>query len=148
MKELITGPAVVEFVARGVRCTGFQPGATGIGLIQGGQIIAGLVYENYNGRNIEMHIATDGSRQWMTRYFRWAAFDYPFNQLGVERVTAVTASSNIPALQLNDRLGFKTEAVLVGAHPDGDLIIKCMRRADCRYIEEVKNEIRPLHAAA
>ena len=53
---------------------------TAIGLERDGEIVAGVLYEDFNGANVVMHVASDGTAQWMTpEYLRTLATkEYPF----------------------------------------------------------------------
>lgn len=110
-----------------------QRGTT-IGLAEDGKLIAGVLYEDFNKTNIAAHIAGLPDKKWMCRMFLWAMFDYPFNQLKVKRITGVVAASNLAARRFDEHLGFTLEATLKDAHPDGDLLIYCMRREQCRWL--------------
>jgi RimJ/RimL family protein N-acetyltransferase len=105
-----------------------------IGLERDGEIVAGVLYEDYNGANVVMHVASDGTAQWMTPEYLRQCFEYPFKQLGCKRVTGIVPSSNERALRFDERLGFRVEATLKAAHPDGDLIVLSMRRDQCRWL--------------
>lgn len=107
---------------------------TAIGLERDGKLIAGTLFEDFNGANVLMHVAAEPGRQWLNLTYLNRCFDYPFNQLGVRRVTGIVPSSNTDALRFDLHLGFKQEAVLEGAHPDGDLIVLRMMREECRWI--------------
>lgn len=104
-----------------------------IGLAEGTQLLAGMLYEDCNGANIIMHCAAEGS-EWMTREFLWFSFAYPFEQLGVRRVTSPVAATNFKARHFVERLGATLEATLKDAHPTGDLLVYCMRKEDCRWL--------------
>lgn len=112
----------------------YIPGScTAIGRIKNGELIGGVLYEQYNGANVQAHIAGEG-KGWLDREFLWIMFDYPFNQLGVKRITGIVPSSNAAARKFDENLGFVQEAVLEDAHPDGDLIVYRMRRDECRWL--------------
>ncbi len=118
------------------RAGGFWfPGrAATLGLKLRGQLIAGILYEDYNGANISMHVAAEPKAHWMTRKFMYAIFAYPFLQLGCNRVTAVVAESNTVCCRTLLHVGYKVEAVLKDAHPDGNLLMFVMFKADCRWL--------------
>jgi len=88
---IVIGQGVVEWVAKRAACSTHN--AQGIGLQRGGNLIAGVVYEDFNGANVFCHIAAEGSH-WLTRKYLWTIFDYPFNQLKVKRITVPVAASN------------------------------------------------------
>lgn len=104
-----------------------------IGYEREGKLIAGVVYDEFNGANVNMHVAAEGTN-WLARNYLRAVFGYPFNQLKVKRVTGLVASTNQRALDFDLHLGFTVEAVLKDAHPDGDLIVLVMRPESCRWI--------------
>lgn len=105
---------------------------TAIGKIQDGQLVAGVLYEDWNGANVVCHIAGDGN--WATREYLNVIFDYPFNQLKVKRITTPVASTNIKSINLVTRMGFTLECTLAQANPDGDIHLFRMWREECKYI--------------
>lgn len=109
------------------------PGShTAIGKIKNGSLCAGVLYEKFTGTNVTLHIA--GENNWPNREFLWMIFDYPFNQLGVKRVTAPIASTNGKAITLVKSMGFDLECKLSQAIPDGDLLLFCMFKEQCKYL--------------
>ncbi len=132
----LIGPWVSERIGR----KRYVPGtASAIGRIKDGKIVAGVLYEDFNGASVVCHIAGEG-RAWMNRQFLSIIFDYPFNQLKVKQIIGYVVSSNHSARNLDEKLGFKREANLRDAHPDGDLIIYVMRRKDCRWLKDLPYE--------
>jgi len=110
-------------------------GQQGIGVERHGELVGAVLYDEYNGQNIWMHVAgTDGVR-WATKDFVRAVFRYPFEQLQCKRITGWVEASNEKARKLDENLGFKQEAILSGAARDGgDVIIYCMKKEDCRFL--------------
>jgi RimJ/RimL family protein N-acetyltransferase len=101
-----------------------------------GRVIAGAIFEGYNGRNMWAHIAgSEEDTRWQNRRFLKAGFVYAFNIARVDRLSGYVYEGNERARRLDEHLGFKEETRLKGAAPDGrDVIIYCMRREDCRYV--------------
>lgn len=130
---LVTGSGVVEWVARRTNEFGNFGCAVGIGLQRNGELVAGVVYNDYNGKNINAHIAVDGAR--LNRQFVWTIFDYPFNQAKVDRVTCLIGEGNSKSIHLCERFGFTQETRLEAAHPSGDLLVYRMWRHECRWLE-------------
>lgn len=97
-------------------------------------LLAGVLFEDWNGANVLMHVAAVPGRSWLNREFLWFCFHYPFEQLGVKRVTGLVPSSNQDALKFDLNLGFSLEATLKDAHPDGDLLVLAMHKQDCRWL--------------
>lgn len=109
--------------------------ARSIGLRKDGALVAGVIFDGFNGRNVWMHVAARPGRDWMTRYYLRACFHYPFVTCGVDRISGYVNESNQQARRFDEHLGFKEEARLKGAAPDGgDVIIYVMWRQDCRFL--------------
>lgn len=130
---IVLGPQVIEWVAKRTNEHGNFGCAQGIGWSKKGRLIAGVVYNDFNGVNMNMHVAAEGS-QWLTREFLWTCFDYPFNQAKVNRVTGLVGEGNSAAREFDEHLGFILEARLKDAHPTGDLLVYKMLKKDCRWI--------------
>jgi RimJ/RimL family protein N-acetyltransferase len=110
--------------------------AIAVGLEKGGELVAGVIYDHYNGASVCMHVASDGSRQWLNKGFLQFCFEYAFDRLKVKKVIGMVPSDNVPALQFDARLGFSEEARIKDACPGGDLILLTMTRPQCRWIKE------------
>lgn len=106
-----------------------------IGLEKHGRLVAGVLFDNFNGANINMHVASDGSKNWMCREYLWFCFYYPFKQLGVKRITGLVAESNLAARRFDEHIGFELETSLKDAAPDGDLLVYRMTPDKCRWLE-------------
>lgn len=140
MKRIAIGRFVVEWVAKQTEEFGDFGCSVGIGLQKHNgttwEMIAGVAYAQYNGPNIVCHIASDGSKMWMTREYLWTIFDYPFNQAKVDRITVCVGQGNSDSRRFVEHLGFKLEAELDGAHPTGNLLVYRMWRTECRFLEK------------
>lgn len=110
-------------------------GSRAIGLERDGELVAGVIYEGFNGRNVWMHVAAEPSKRWMTKSYLRACFRYPFVQLGCDRVSGYVEGWNEAARKFDEHLGFRPEAVLRGAASDGgDVILYVMWREECKYV--------------
>jgi RimJ/RimL family protein N-acetyltransferase len=142
---------VAEWVAG--KIPGFNLGVTpytAIGLANElGDLIAGVIFDNYTRQNINLHVAAIG-RRWMTKEFLCEVFRYPFIQLGVQRVTGLVPITNGRAVNFDLRLGFTHEGTMRAFLPDGeDLLILGMLREECRWLNiGPKYGRRPESAAA
>ena len=132
--SLVTGAGVVEWVARRTNEFGRFGTDIGIGWARSGALVAGVAYADWNGPNVVCHIASDGSRRWATREYLRVIFDYPFNQLGVKRITVCVGEGNAASRRFVEHLGFTMEAELAGAHSTGHLRIYRLWRHECRYL--------------
>lgn len=106
--------------------------AAAIGWEVDGELVAGTLYDQFNGRSICMHVAAEKP---VTRTFTRTCFDYPFNQLGVQKVIGLVDSTNDSALRFDLHLGFVEEARVKDAGKFGDLILLTMTRQQCRWIQ-------------
>lgn len=110
---------------------------TGLALLDNMVLIAVVIYTDYNGKNCCIHVASDGSKRWMTKTFLRAAFVYPFVELNCTRITGLVAASNGQAISFDRHLGFKVEGRLRQAHVDGsDVIVFGMLRHECRFLKD------------
>ncbi len=117
----------------------YSEGLKGIGLVKDGSLVAGVLYDDWSGPNIWMHVAALPGRRWMTKeaykMYTYACFEYPFLFLGCTRISGWVEASNKDAIKFDEHLGFKPEAVLKKAARDGgDVIIYSMFREDCRFL--------------
>lgn len=113
-----------------------------------GDLVAGVVFNDYTGRNIDMHVAGVGA--WCRPYFFGECFRYPFEQLKVRRVTSRTPADNPLALKFVRALGFRQEGCVRAAlEGDVDLIILGMLREQCRWLGVGKNgwKVQPAASA-
>lgn len=115
--------------------------SAGIGMEEDGELIAGVVYNEYNHVNVNMHVASIGNRRWMTRDYLYVCFDYPFNQLGARRITAFIEDENKDAIRFDEHLGFKYEARMKGAYVNGDILIYVLRKEDCRFLNMTPKKV-------
>lgn len=86
-----------------------SPPFVAIGATKDGQsLCGGAVFNNWNGANIEITLASDSA---LTRGTIRGVYDYVFNQSKATRVTAHTRRSNKAMRELFPRLGFTFESV-------------------------------------
>lgn len=112
---------------------GGEPGVgTGIGMKKDGEMVGGVLYDNFNGASIMAHIALDHP---VTKRLLFLMFDYPFTQLNVNAIIIAISSANTAANRFASKLGFKLQATLKKSAPDGDLILYQMLRENCRFLE-------------
>ena len=126
---------VTTFMRRYLPALKVCEGAVAIGLPRDGVLVAGVLFDNFNGPNIWMHVAAVPGRRWLVRDYLKACFLYPFAVCGVERLWGYVNASNLEARRFDEHLGFRPQAELRGAAADGgDLIVYMMRREWCRYL--------------
>lgn len=102
-----------------------------IGLRKGDDLVAGVVYEDWNGASFVVHICIQGK---MTPSYLASIFHYPFTHCGAKKLIAPIAESNEESIKFVENLGFREEARLLDAHPDGSVLLYTMQRDACRFI--------------
>jgi RimJ/RimL family protein N-acetyltransferase len=107
------------------------PPFTSMGIVDDAdQLIGAIIYNDYNGANIEITVHAPGC---LNRRIIRAMAAYPFEQLGVLRLTSRTKRSNRVMCKLFPRLGFVFEATLkhyFGPSRGDDAIVYRMTRAE------------------
>lgn len=112
----------------------FRPDAKAIGWLNGETIRAVTVFDGFSQCDCNMHIASDGTGNWLTKEFLCRSFAYPFIQLGLRRVTGLVPAKNENAVRFDIHLGFEYEGKCRNALPDDDIIVLGMLREDCRFL--------------
>lgn len=99
-----------------------------------GKLWGGFVYTNFTRRTITMHMAGVGPG-WCTLELLWVGFDYPFNQLKVERVLGTVPSTSEQVLEMDKRGGWVELCRVPGVVIDGDMVVLSMTREGCRWLK-------------
>lgn len=93
-------------------------------------------YTAFIGKTCQMHMV-NLKGGYTPKQLLKASFDYPFNQLGIEKAFGIVNSNNVKAIQYDQKLGFKEAVRFAGMHDDGgDLVVFEMDKTDCRWIRE------------
>ena len=116
---------------------GWHGRAHAIGVGIDGEIVAGMAVMNSNGCNAEISMAATSPR-WASRTTIRKMLEYPFVQLGLRRITTITAASNETALKMNRQLGFKHEGIMRFGMGDEDAIIMGLLREEAdRWLQPI-----------
>lgn len=111
---------IAKFVATGLQRT-IHPPYTALGWVQergeNWRLIGGVVFNDYNGHNMEATIYWDGP---MTRQPIVETLQYVFDQCKCGRLTVKTKFSNARMRRILPRLGFLMEASLKNFFGDGN----------------------------
>lgn len=133
---VVIGPGVVEYVERvNGRKDPYSGYPVGIGIEKDGKLAGGIVFHEFNGANVFIHVASDHPKRWVTREWLHVIFSYAFDQMKVKRVTGIVPESNKTALDFDLSVGFVIESRLTDAHPQGDMLVIKMTRDACRWID-------------
>lgn len=129
-------PVFVDWAQRTLGGIRLARDAKTIAAVRDGEILAVVCYDTFTEFDCHMHIASNGSRRWISRALLREAFAYPFIQCGLRRVTGLVAASNKDAMRFDLHLGFRIEGLCREGAPDGDLFILGMLRRECRFIQQ------------
>lgn len=96
-------------------------------------------YTSFLGKTCQIHVV-NFKKKYTPRRLLWAAFDYPFNQVGVETLIGIVNSNNDLAMKYDQNLGFKEAYRFKGMHDDGgDIVVFEMKKQDCRFLKEFRD---------
>ncbi len=100
--RIVSGPHVGAWVTAQTEGA-FDPNrSVAIGLERDGKLVAGTVYENWNGRSVVCHIAWER----VTPTYMAAVYDYAYNVAGVDKIIGPISSNHTRALALVSKMGF------------------------------------------
>jgi len=131
--HITKGPAIGHWVAKRVDGGYFEGRSEAIGLCKDDQIVAGVIYENWNRKSIWCHIAIEGR---ITSAYVAAIFDYPFNVCQVDKIIVPVGSDNAASIKLVTNMGFAEEGRIKDARVDGDIVFFTMKHDSCRFLTD------------
>ncbi len=127
-------PNASRLIAEGCNVP-FNPAVdVSIARVRDDKIVGGVIFSDYTGASIGIHVASFAP-DWIDKAMLWITFDYPFVQLGVNKLFGQVPASNAHALDFDLRLGFQVEHVVKDVFPDGDLILVSMYRDACKWLK-------------
>lgn len=128
---------VIAWAAERIGIGSFRRDATAIGLERDGVLVAAAVYDTFCEVECCVHLASDGSKNWMNKGFLIAGFAFPFKQCGFLSITGIVPADNETALSFNEHIGWKRVGVRHQAMPGGkDVVLMEMLREDCRFLQK------------
>lgn len=140
MRALLVGhdQDVISYVKRKLNCafTGFPQA---VGQLQDGRLVAGVVWDSWNGASMQIHCASEPGSNWLNPALIREAFRYPFEMCGARKLIALAAEGNHPSQTILEGLGFRLEATLSDAHPTGALMVYTMTPDQCRWLDRGKH---------
>jgi RimJ/RimL family protein N-acetyltransferase len=131
-KPGIVGSWVME------RCEGeWYPGrGSTMGLLDSnGSLVAGIVFESYNGSHLFVHAACLPGG--LNEEFLHACFHYCFVENHCSRISCVVEESNETCHRFVQRVGWTKDVVIEGAGFEGrSLIVYKMTPQECKWLTE------------
>lgn len=128
---MVRGDAVGEWVAMQIGAMYARGQSQAVGLERDGKLAAGIIYEGWNCKSIQCHLAIKGR---ITREFLHCISWYAFEQLRAHKIIAPVYSDNRQSLRVIPKMGFVEEGRIKDAQPNGDIILFTMTAAQCRYL--------------
>ena len=126
--NIVQGEPVGAWVAE--QTTGsYNSNSAAIGLEREGQIVAGVIYENFLNTTINCHIVIDGK---INKKFIYAIFNYPFIVCNVEKIIVLVTEDNKKSIKLVKNMGFTEEARITRSN--GDMIYFTLLRNNCKFL--------------
>ena len=127
MIKTVTDNRVIEFVAKRLDKV-FIPPYTQMGMEKDGEIIAGVIFNHFEGADIHISVVGKG---W-TRGFYADIGDYIFRQLKCSRFTCITETPEV--VRLAEKLGGKVEGLMRDHFgPDRDGFVVGILKKDYRF---------------
>ena len=142
---IVSGSSVGSWVSDRLHTPWHGEGCESIGLSLRKRIVAGVIYENWNGASCVCHIAVEGP---MTPAFIAAIFHYPFTYGGLKKIIAPVSEGNHKSVRFVQKLGFKLEAQILDASPEGSIVLYTMSAKECRFLGERYGQINRRPAVA
>ena len=97
-----------------------------------GQVVAGVVINNYNGANATCHIAIERRSRLLPDLFRIVCA-YAFGQCGLKRLTGMVPTNEPHIIKFDKHLGFEEEFVMKHGAPGADMQILVMWADKCPW---------------
>ena len=103
---IVSGEAVAAYVAARIGKDIVEP-YTALGVMDGGRVVAGVVFNGWTGPDIEITVANEPGR--LTRGFLRRLARYAWDEAGAARVSITTESARVVDLAI--RLGGTVEGI-------------------------------------
>lgn len=131
-------PRVGAWVAEQVEQKASWGSFYAMGIEHEGELVAGVVVNNYNGANATCHIAIARPTRELPELFHHVCL-YAFRQCGLKRLTGMVPASKPKVVAFDKHLGFEEEFVMPSAAADGGaLVILVMWPDKCRWLGDRK----------
>ena len=123
------------WVAEQIGNTSPWHGYEAIGIERDGELVGGVVIDNYlPGGRCSVHCAGRG-QNWLTREFLRVVFVYVFRQLDCNVVLNIVSCPNHASMRFTRHLGFRCVHIIErGGRGGADAALFELKKADCRWI--------------
>ena len=106
-----------------------------MGIERDGEIIAGVVINNYNGANATCHIAIEKHSKLLVELF-FHVCNYAFNHCKLKRLTGMVPTSEPEIIAFDKHLGFEEEFVMKDGAPGADMQVLVLWPDKCRWLRK------------
>ncbi|MFM7013318.1 MAG: hypothetical protein ACKO0Z_28980, partial [Betaproteobacteria bacterium] len=106
-----------------------------LGVVQDDEVIAGVVFNNFNGANATCHIAIARQSRLIPDMIRASCY-YAFEHCSLKRLTGMVPSNEPKILAFDKHLGFEEEFLMKDGAPGADMHILVMRPETCRWLRK------------
>lgn len=106
-----------------------------LGIVDGDDVIAGVVFNNFNRANATCHIAISKYTRLVPAMIA-ASFDYAFNHAKLKRLTGMVPSNEPSVLAFDKHIGFEEEFVMKDGAPGADMHVLVMWPDKCRWLRK------------
>jgi RimJ/RimL family protein N-acetyltransferase len=127
--------AIGAWVAQQVNQTCEWGSFYSLGIVRDGEIIAGVVFNNFNGANATCHIAISKFSRVMPAMIEHSC-KYAFEFCGLKRLTGMVPSNEPKILAFDKHLGFEEEFVMKDGAPGADMHVLVMWPDKCRWLRK------------
>lgn len=76
-----------------------------------GEPIVATAVDGFSGHSCDLTIASDGTQRWATPKFICGTYEFIFRAPALNRVSMITAASNVAAIRMHEALGHVQEGV-------------------------------------
>lgn len=139
MRSVVYEPLteMIEWAESRMNGCRFRDDARAIGVKDEAGFRGVVVFDSFTTTGCWISVASDGTRNWLTREFILRVFAFPFVQCHHPRLNAFVSEHNPASLQFCEGFGFKREGILREAGDRGeDLIVFGLLRRECRWLPE------------
>ena len=125
---------VAQWVAERTEQTAPWGGYYAMGVADKGELIAGTVFNNFNGSNAYQHIAVSKYTRLLPEMLRHG-FVYAFEVCELNRLTVAIEEDNKKSLALARHAGYEGEFIMPKAGAQGqDMVFLVMWPGNCRWL--------------
>lgn len=131
---VINDPRAGEWVREKIpKVAQWTDGFKSLAALENGELRGAVIYDAFTPHDCCIHVRLDKpgcKARWVLKQ----VFGYPFDQLGLRRITGLVGKSNLKGQQLCSWLGFRFEGLKREGLGDEDEVIFGMTRSECPWL--------------